>query len=537
MIPKLIINKNNKRNYFNELLEVAYNKLKINKNYNNKNNINISELNNNIYHEIFYFYKKRETNNLVIKIYTIFPNVNFEFRQIKNISFSNTNLNQFLINQKCKISEKESDNKEFNNDEYKSGFFTMSQNHRLIALKDDLKEYGDINKSRSLKEIIFGIWINLNNEEPTSKKENLDFLFNKYKLFIFKECFKFVQLSNYIETIYSPSPEENIFLLVIFYKDIQCHYEVKMNENINNNLYNIKELINNNNVWLINKCKYELDEQKLKIPFDFDIKIEINNGTINTMSDHLNKKSKKNNSINLKEKKTELIREDSNNQNLYNNNEIIEDINNINFGNLKFNNNTFESIELYENEGNNINGEYNYPLLIQNMNNNTILKNNLNKNESNNIVYKKQQPETSIASTNSHSKNEYLSSNKNFGKYNNSILDNHNQVNEEVNNKNESFGLINQYTSAIMKNSESIKKLQNQINKLEKNIIEIMEKLENEKNDNHVNKNKKDINETKNSKNKENLNDNNKDILNSGDISISVPRIIYKDLSLTKDDL
>ena len=29
MIPKLIINKNNKRNHFNELIDVAYNKLKI----------------------------------------------------------------------------------------------------------------------------------------------------------------------------------------------------------------------------------------------------------------------------------------------------------------------------------------------------------------------------------------------------------------------------------------------------------------------------------------------------------------------------
>ena len=28
MIPELMINKNNKRNHFNELLEVAYNKLK-----------------------------------------------------------------------------------------------------------------------------------------------------------------------------------------------------------------------------------------------------------------------------------------------------------------------------------------------------------------------------------------------------------------------------------------------------------------------------------------------------------------------------
>ena len=46
----------------------------------------------------------------------------------------------------------------------------MSQNHRLIALKDDLKECGDINKSQSLKEIIFGIWLNLKEEKPSPKK-------------------------------------------------------------------------------------------------------------------------------------------------------------------------------------------------------------------------------------------------------------------------------------------------------------------------------------------------------------------------------
>ena len=68
--------------------------------------------------------------------------------------------------------------------------------------------------------------INLNKEKPTPKKTDLDFLFNKYKLLIYKECFKFIPLSNNIETIYSPSPDENIFLLVIFYKGMQCHYKV-----------------------------------------------------------------------------------------------------------------------------------------------------------------------------------------------------------------------------------------------------------------------------------------------------------------------
>ena len=277
-----MLNKNNKKNNFNELFEVAYNKLK---KYENKNY--------EFYHQIFYFYRKNKSNNLAAKIYTIFPNVNFEFRQIKNLSFSNTNLNKYLISSKYLMQENENDNLNNNKKEnFLSGFFTMSQNHRLIALKDDIKESGNINKSQSLKEIIFGIWINLKDEKPISnKKSDLDFLFNKNKLLIYKQCFRFIELSQHIETIYSPSPEENIFILVLFYKGIQCHYEVKLNFDLDSNL--IKENKNNilnTNTWLISKCKYELDEQAMKVPFDYDIKIEIKNGEIFTMNDFLNKK-------------------------------------------------------------------------------------------------------------------------------------------------------------------------------------------------------------------------------------------------------
>ena len=120
MIPKLIINKNNKRNHFKELLEVAYDKLKINKNANSKNNSD----ENNFYHEIFYFYKNNNTNNLATKIYTIFPNINFEFRQIKNLSFSNTNLNKYLISSKFKLPEMENNQENLKN-EYNTGFFTI----------------------------------------------------------------------------------------------------------------------------------------------------------------------------------------------------------------------------------------------------------------------------------------------------------------------------------------------------------------------------------------------------------------------------
>ena len=542
MIPKLIINKINKRTIFDELIDVAYNKLKINKNYNDKKNVGDKETENNFYHEIFYFYKDNITNNLAANIYTIFPSINFEFKQIKNLSFSNTNLNKYLINSKFKLPEMEKDYEKKVEKEYSTGFFTMSQSHRLIALKDDLNECGDINKSQSLKEIIFGIWINLKNEIPSPKKADLDFLFDKNKLLIFKQCFRFIKLSNYIETIYSPNPEENVFLLVLFYKGMQCHYEVKLSKNSEDK---------NNNCWLISKCKYQLDEQRLTIPFDFDIKIEINNGIVSLMADYLNKKTN-NNNINIKGKINEEIQEKKQlkikNSNNFNNNydniihRELKNENNLNISSDVFDLSDYEEDIIY--------GEYNYPLTIQNNknhnnnSNNNISKSNKIKNDQN-ILYKKQQHETSRASTNVPSNKPSLSSSKNSGKNNNSNADNINQINEEENMNENSFELINQYSSIIMKNSEYIKKLQNQVNKLEKKIFEIINQLEMEEINNNKKKKRKKNKETKEKNSiikdisndaSDNLKSNNNDKYNYGDISINIPRIIYKELSITKDD-
>ena len=85
-----------------------------------------------------------------------------------------------------------------------------------------------------------------------------------------------------------------------------------------------------------------------------------------------------------------------------------------------------------------------------------------------------------------------------------------------------------------MKNSESIKKMEDQVNKLEKNIMEILNQLEKEEKE----EKRKKKNKMKKEKNKINGNlNNNKDISIVGDISINVPKIIYKDLSISKDDL
>ena len=500
-----MINKNNKESNFNELFEVACNKLRRiteNKNFE-------------FYHQIFHFYRKNKSNNLATKIYTIFPNVNFEFKQIKNLSFSNTNLNKYLISSKFQENNNNID------DNFLTGFFTMSQNHRLIALKDDIKESGDINKSQSLKEIIFGIWINLKEESISSnEKSELDFLFNKNKLLIYKQCFRFIELSQHIETIYSPSPEENIFILVLFYKGIQCHYEVKLNFDLDSNL--IKENKNNilnTNTWLISKCKYELDEQAMKVPFDYDIKIEIKNGEIITMNDFLNKKigndTKQANNEIKKENINELNAEKENISDVFNLSDFNGDsLNSENKNKLYMNNNA-----------NSINNN----LINININNTQN-----NKNDHDHQNKKSQISHLSHASTNAHSKKPSLSLSKNSK--NNKEVNNVEQIyasfnkeekedKEEISFCNNFSESLNQYTSIIKKNSENIKKLENQVNKMEIEIKEIIKNLE-EENESPKEKKRKNIK-------KENCNNN--DISGIGDISINVPKIIYKDLSMTND--
>ena len=125
----------------------------------------------------------------------------------------------------------------------------MSQNHRLITLKDDRTK--GIKSSQNLKQIIFGIWLNLKNEKPTLKKKDLDFLLEKNKILIYKKCLEFILLSDKIKTIYSPN--ENTFLLVIFYYGIQCHYEVRVNKNNKN--VNKTIFSNFENKWIVSKKK------------------------------------------------------------------------------------------------------------------------------------------------------------------------------------------------------------------------------------------------------------------------------------------
>jgi hypothetical protein len=318
----------------------------------------------------------------------------------------------------------------------------------------------------------------------------LDLLFNKNKLLIYKQCFRFIQLSQHIDTIYSPNPEENIFILVLFYKGIQCHYEVRPNFNLDMNLIsNIKVENKNDNTWLISKCKYELDEQAMKVPFDYDIKIEIKNGIIFPMNDFLNKKIGNENEP--RKENVELNQEKEKEK------ENISDVFNLSdFNGDSVNNNLI-----------NIN--------INNIQNNKIDHEHLNK--------KSQISHISHASTNAHSKKPSLSLSKN------SKNKEEKEDKDEISFCNNFSESLNQYTSIIKKNSENIKKLENQVNKMELEIKEIIKNLEEETNEHHTKKknNKKNI--------KKENNNNNNDISGLEDISINVPKIIYKDLSMTTD--
>ena len=210
------------------------------------------------------------THSLKLKAYTLFPNVNFELKQIKNLSFSNTSLNKLLISKQPAAKDTPA---------LQSGFFTMSKNHHLVALQNDIT-YDNSNAStiHTLKQIIFGVWLNLKHEKPSPRKLDLDNLIEKHKLQIYMKCFEFIQLSCKIDTIYSPSPDQSVFILVLFYHGMQCHYEVRLFPNeedafVNNNNSAIRsELLHYGSNWLMKSSEVELDIEETNVDVNIDIK-------------------------------------------------------------------------------------------------------------------------------------------------------------------------------------------------------------------------------------------------------------------------
>ena len=198
------------------------------------------------------------------KIYSIFPNINFQLREIQKLSLSSKfKLNKLLISKRHTNIENEKGVLLTN------GFITMSSEKRIITLTDDTNKK-ELQESQSLKQIIFGIWLSLKQEE-VSNYENIEILIYKHRHFIYRKCLEFILASPKIETIYSPSPDQGIFLLIIFFKTSQCYFEVKIIPNEEEKIFkdeNDKGINNINmdeelllekfgNQWLIKTQKFD----------------------------------------------------------------------------------------------------------------------------------------------------------------------------------------------------------------------------------------------------------------------------------------
>ena len=440
-----------------------------------------------------------------MKIYTILPNINFELTQIKNISFSNTNLNKYLVNRNYILEEIQNDS------EYKSGFITMSQNHRLITLKDDIKECGGIKNSKNLKQIIFGIWLNFNEEKTTPKKIDLNLLLDKNKSIIYQKCFEFIQLSNNIETIFSPSPDESVFLLVIFYYGIQCQYEVKVIPNEEEKSDDDSILSNFKNNWLIVKKNFKININDLiKYDFEYDLQNEIENvDKIDKVNDFI---------INKTESKQRIFFSRSLNNKFFKKNKENNDFYSSR-PNLRYSKNIKDNLnEIFENTANlSLEEDTNdfYNLYNLPMSTNKILKTETNDNfENNHLKIQKKINSISYASTSIQSNKPSLSSSKNSNT--------NNFINYEISHP---------YSSIIIEQGEKIKKLKNQVDRIENTLLEVLKELDE---NNYEIKEKKSDNFCKKNKYKRiktNLNEIHSSNSRLIDQSIKVPNIVYKELS------
>lgn len=232
-----------------KLIKNVYKILKKNKNF-PKENIDNYILN-------FLILKRKDDDDASFKckLYTVFPNINFELIKIRNISLSS----KFPLN-KLLISKKNS-SIHLNGKSINSGYISMTNEKRIISLIDDIKNL-DFQSSNTFKQIIFGIWLSFKTLD-ISKFENLDEIILKNKYLIFNKLISFLFISNKIETIFSPSPDEGIFLLVIFFKGAQSFFEVKVIPNEQDNQFedpNFKDLKNFGNNWLIMKRNFNIDD-------------------------------------------------------------------------------------------------------------------------------------------------------------------------------------------------------------------------------------------------------------------------------------
>lgn len=254
-----------------------------------------------------------ETNSNITdikcKLYTIFPNINFELKKIHNLSISSkAGLNSELILNKRK-SKKHADRNLIN------GFLTMTNEKRIIALEDDTN---NLKSSKAVREILFGIWINLRKEDVSLCKTEEEII-EKYKLLIYRKCLDFLFASSQIETIFSPSPDEGIFLLMLFLKGAQLFFEVKVLPNeedkffVNSNNQFQYNLENFGNQWLIMKRKFSL---KNEVGFELDPNYHKVDTVVNFISKLTDPNYKSNNSNQRQQFTKSLSSGMSNNNNM-----------------------------------------------------------------------------------------------------------------------------------------------------------------------------------------------------------------------------
>ena len=256
----------------------------------------------------------------------------------------------------------------------------MSNEKRIITLTDDTNKK-ELQESQSLKQIIFGVWLSLKHEDVSNYRD-VEELVNKHRHFIYRKCLEFVLASPKIETIFSPSPDEGIFLLILFFKTSQSYFEVKIIPNEEDKCFkdNSKEnqiLENFSNEWLVKTQKFDFINNNGQFLFNFQP--YLNREKICTVNDfifaHLNNKKSEKNIDN------------------YNNNINNKNFNNMNDNNMKLNINNFNNTQndlsnnCYNNsigynmnnkENNQINNNNMININQNNINNNMIMSNNIN---------------------------------------------------------------------------------------------------------------------------------------------------------------
>ena len=354
------------------------------------------------------------------KLYSIFPNINFQLHEINKLSLSS----KFKLN-KLLISKHHVNIQNEKGIQLTNGFITMSNEKRIITLTDDTNKK-ELQESQSLKQIIFGIWLSLKYED-VSNYENVEILINKHKHFIYRKCLEFVLASPKIETIFSPSPDEGIFLLILFFKTSQCYFEVKIIPNEEDKFFkddsNENRMFENfNNQWLIRTQKFDFCNNNGQFFFNFQPYLNKNKiGTVNDfINDHLNNKKKiesnSNNNMNNINNVNMLRNNFNNNNNYYNNNNLNNNNNCSNYNlnqnpGYNMNNNNMNNY-MSSNINNNMNNNIKNNIINNNMNNNNMNINNLNNNLNNDINNNNNKY---INAMNNNNNNNFTNSTNSFG--------------------------------------------------------------------------------------------------------------------------